>query len=591
MRCFNSGTLGFIITPNDINDNYDWQLFDVSGHNDDDALVDPSLFLACNWCSDPGETGASIDGNNLIVCTGTSQELFSKMPNIIQGHEYLLMVSHRNPTESGFQIVVTGGTGSVTDPIEPDLYSARLSCNSTQISVFLNKDMNCATIASDGSDFVLSSGATIVGANYSCIDGQTGMIVLNLSNAIPPGNYTLAAQNGFDGNTIIDRCNRSIPVGHSVPLMMPIAEPAKMDSLTTPGCSPDVLHLVFRKPIQCNSIAFDASDFTITGPQSVSISNVTISCNTQTVTTQHVTLHLSTPIINGGLYQINLVTGSDGNTIIDECGSPVAPSSLPFTVKASVSAAFNYTIRASCKEDTIYFSNTGTGATSWHWTFDNTIGDNSPNQVKIYPATGQHLIQLMVTNGSCSDTARDIIKLDNKVVAGFEIAPVFCPEDVVKPVNTSTGTVHQWQWNFGNSIVSTQQTPQPFHYPITSRDIIYTVTLTASNTAMNCKDSISKRVQVLGNCFIAVPTAFTPNGDGLNDFLNPNNAIKADDLLFRVYNRIGQLVFETRDWTRKWDGKINGVMQQTGVYAWTLTYTHHDTGEKIFQKGTTVLIR
>src|SRR5262245_39686096 len=59
LDCFSSGTLGFTIMPNDANDNYDWQLFDVAGRNDDDVLTDPSLFLACNWCPDAGETGAS----------------------------------------------------------------------------------------------------------------------------------------------------------------------------------------------------------------------------------------------------------------------------------------------------------------------------------------------------------------------------------------------------------------------------------------------------------------------------------------------------------------------------------------------------
>lgn len=591
LRCFSPGTLGFIITPNDVNDNYDWQLFDVTGHNDDDAITDPSLFLACNWCSDPGETGASSDGNNLIVCTGTSQELFSKMPDIIQGHEYLLMVSHRNPTETGFQIVITGGTGSVTDPIEPDLYIARLSCNSTQVSVFLNKEMNCGTITTDGSEFVLSSGASIVSASYSCTKGETGMIVLTLSNSVPPGNYTLTIKNGSDGNTIMDKCNRLIPVGHSVPVIMPILTPAKMDSLAPTDCSPDVLRLVFGKPIQCNSIAFDGSDFTVSGQQPVSISNVTISCNTQTLTTSAITLHLSAPISTGGLYQINLVTGSDGNTLVDECGSPVAPSSLSFTVKPSVTASFNYVIHPSCKEDTIYFSHTGTGATNWDWTFDNVAASNAPNQMKIYPATGQHSIRLIVSNGTCKDTAVENIKLDNKVVAAFEAPTDICPEDPVQLKNTTTGTVQQWQWHFGDNNSSNQHTPPPFHYAIAGRDVYYTIKLVASNFAMNCRDSVTKRIQVLGNCYIAVPTAFTPNGDGLNDYLNPNNAVKAENLVFRVYNRFGQLVFETRDWTRKWDGKINGVALATGVYAWILTYTHRDTGEKVFQKGTTVLIR
>jgi hypothetical protein len=60
---------------------------------------------------------------------------------------------------------------------------------------------------------------------------------------------------------------------------------------------------------------------------------------------------------------------------------------------------------------------------------------------------------------------------------------------------------------------------------------------------------------------------------------------------FRVYNRLGQLVFETKDWTKKWDGKIKGIVQTTGVYAWILSFTNHDTGEKVFMKGTTLLIR
>lgn len=97
-------------------------------------------------------------------------------------------------------------------------------------------------------------------------------------------------------------------------------------------------------------------------------------------------------------------------------------------------------------------------------------------------------------------------------------------------------------------------------------------------------------MKVAGNCFIAVPTAFTPNGDGLNDFLGPLNAYKATDLLFRVYSRAGQIVFETRDWNRKWDGVIGNVKQATAVYVWTLEYTD-PAKKRISLKGTSTLIR
>jgi len=87
-----------------------------------------------------------------------------------------------------------------------------------------------------------------------------------------------------------------------------------------------------------------------------------------------------------------------------------------------------------------------------------------------------------------------------------------------------------------------------------------------------------------------VPSAFTPNGDGLNDYLYPLNAYEATNLLFRVFDRSGQLVFETKDWTKKWDGTVKGIKQATDVYVWMLEYTDVK-GKKISQKGTTVLIR
>ncbi|MBO9571035.1 MAG: gliding motility-associated C-terminal domain-containing protein, partial [Chitinophagaceae bacterium] len=62
-------------------------------------------------------------------------------------------------------------------------------------------------------------------------------------------------------------------------------------------------------------------------------------------------------------------------------------------------------------------------------------------------------------------------------------------------------------------------------------------------------------------------------------------------LVFRVYNRFGQIVFETRDWKRKWDGTFNGQPQPTGTYVWTLSYVLRTTGRSYVLKGTSVLIR
>jgi gliding motility-associated-like protein len=88
-----------------------------------------------------------------------------------------------------------------------------------------------------------------------------------------------------------------------------------------------------------------------------------------------------------------------------------------------------------------------------------------------------------------------------------------------------------------------------------------------------------------------VPTAFTPNGDGLNDNLYPLNAYKATNLIFRVFNRYGEQIFESKDWTIKWDGTYKKNKQPSGTYVWTLEFTESITGKRIVQKGSTILIR
>src|SRR5438105_3856485 len=48
-HCYQGGSLGFVITPIDLNEDYDWQLWDITGHNPDDVFTDPSLVISANW--------------------------------------------------------------------------------------------------------------------------------------------------------------------------------------------------------------------------------------------------------------------------------------------------------------------------------------------------------------------------------------------------------------------------------------------------------------------------------------------------------------------------------------------------------------
>jgi gliding motility-associated-like protein len=109
--------------------------------------------------------------------------------------------------------------------------------------------------------------------------------------------------------------------------------------------------------------------------------------------------------------------------------------------------------------------------------------------------------------------------------------------------------------------------------------------------AIGCEDSAFVTVRIFQvKPTIFVPTAFTPNSDGLNDVVRPICVGIEKILYFSVYNRWGQLVFTTTLDRHGWDGRIKGVLQNTGVFVWMVNAVDY-TGQKIFMKGTVALIR
>ncbi|MBN8674008.1 MAG: gliding motility-associated C-terminal domain-containing protein [Chitinophagales bacterium] len=596
MACYSPGTLGFTIVPADAVADYNWQLFDVTNTNPEDIFTNASLLVACNWSSELGETGASVDGTMLNVCKGSGQPLFSQMPDLVQGHTYLLMVSNTSGTGGTYELSFTGGTASITDNIDPQLAAARINCDATEVTVRFNKELVCNSLALDGSDFSISNGVVITGLDRGDCSSPFGSdsVTLTLSQPLPFGNYTLTIQNGSDGNSVMDVCNRSILIGANIAFSSGPVQPTPLDSVYPVGCKPGFIELIFDKPIRCNSIAADGSDFTISGPQAVTITGIGSSTCNNTLKTRIVRLQLSSPITIGGTYAIQLTTGTDGNTLIDECGLPTAPgSAVTFTAFDTVSAKFTYAPAATCQDNIVAFQHTGSSLNNTlTWSFGTNNSSTISNPVINFNNPGQYTVQLTVSNSICTDVQKVVLNLDNKLKAGFTGPDFACPGDVVQFINTSSGAADLTLWSFGNGNNSSLSTPPPQLYMSTnSGESSYTVQLIAGNTALGCRDTISKIIRVPANCRIEVPTAFTPNNDGRNDFLFPLNAYTVADLDFRVYNRFGELVFLSRNFTGKWDGLFKGKTQPTGVFVWILSYTDPQTKQKIVKKGTSLLLR
>jgi gliding motility-associated-like protein len=453
--------------------------------------------------------------------------------------------------------------------------------------------MKCSSLTPTGSEFSISPAApaivSAVAAN--CSSGfDFDELVITLAAPLASNNYQLIINNGSDINTIRDFCDRDIPPGEQVPFSYFIPQPIFADSIGRVGCAPTELKIYFPKKIKCNTIATDGSDFFVTGPTPVNVQAAGALCtNGQS---DVITVTLTAPIYTKGNYQLHLKAGVDGTTVIDECGIELPLQQLPFTTADTVSAVYDLVTTLGCRTDVLQFSHDGAhDVNSWHWTFNDSIFINTQSHTITWPASSTNTVQLIVSNGVCSDTVAKTIVLDNEVIADFSMPDVICPEDPFQVTNTSKGLIDIYQWSFDVAGTSNIKDPAAVHFPQNNIESYYNIKLVCTNNTLGCTDTKQKRLRVLDNCFIAVPTAFTPNGDGLNDYLYPNNALKAENLEFSVFNRWGQLIFHTRNWQEKWDGKVGGLLQGSGVFVWFLSYTHRDTGKKVFQKGTTTLIR
>lgn len=594
--CYKAGTLGFKITPKVLADDYDWQLFDITGHQPNDVYTDRSLYVCMNWSGEGGVTGASGAGVSFDVCGGFGQLLFSKMPTLIEGHEYLLLLSHFTQSQSGYDLEFTGGTADITSPGIPELKWASYYCRDNTIGIKLSKETLCKTLTTDGTEFVFTSGTggTIVSATgVNCSNGfDADSILIRLKNPLPPGDYTIATRNGSDGNTVLDVCGNALAAGVEASFHVEVPPDVVLRNQITVGCAPDLVKIPLSVPVRCSSIAPNGSDFRLTGQPGATIRSASGICD-QNGLTDTILLQFSQPLYRKGSYTITLTTGSDGTPILGECGQAAALGQvISFQTADTVSADFTFGLNRDCKLSVLDLIHNGSHDVDyWRWTFDSTDVRYTQNVNKLYGDFGIKNVSLFVSNDVCTDSVYKEINLERTLGAIFEVDPgTYCPMDIVTPVNKSFGDIVSYLWDYGNGNTSTSPEPVPQQYYPTRKEQDYRIRLVVLDT-QNCLDTVDHVIKAAMSCYIDVPTAFSPNNDGMNDFLYPLSAYRAIDLDFSVYNRFGQLVFHSTDWTQKWDGTVKGKPADVGSYVWMLRYTIKDSGKKVFKKGTTVLLR
>ena len=147
---------------------------------------------------------------------------------------------------------------------------------------------------------------------------------------------------------------------------------------------------------------------------------------------------------------------------------------------------------------------------------------------------------------------------------------VYDPHNIEIPVRFTNHSRNatSYLWNFGDGNLSTDENPI-YAYSEYGQ---YVVTMLATDN-YNCVDSFSNVINLIELAHCHLPTAFTPNGNDVNDTFGPFcHKIQKENFLFAVYDRWGNKVFESQDVTQHWDGTINGKEPMPGVYVWYLAY-------------------
>ncbi len=231
----------------------------------------------------------------------------------------------------------------------------------------------------------------------------------------------------------------------------------------------------------------------------------------------------------------------------------------------------------------------GSVQVNYNWDFNN---GGPASLVKnplpvVYTTPGQVAVTLKMVNLGCETDPQTIIKtvLVNKQVPSIRYRTITVPEGSSQYIHVrdSIGNSYLWRPQMQLSSYTTRYT----QFFATGNDVEYMIDMPNEHT---CVTTDTIQMLVLKKPGYYLPTAFTPNGDGLNDVVKPYLVGMKSLVSFSIFNRWGNLVFFSKTEGEGWDGRYKGMPQDPAVYIWILEYI--DTSDKkITAKGTITLIR
>lgn len=287
--------------------------------------------------------------------------------------------------------------------------------------------------------------------------------------------------------------------------------------------------------------------------------------------------------------------------VTEECGSPMADSCVLIYFPTPIPPVLYSEYYVDCLPGEFLIENVSPNkqeiATTYYDFGNNTnaIVPNGDTVSVIYPAVGMYSVQVINTSiyGCVYDTTlTNFFEVTPVPTAKFYVAPnpttIF--ETHLNAHDLSSNDVVQWDWYSPNSSPSTSTLQHPKFFFPEGVEGTYPVTLIVTSYH-GCIDTATMTVVVEDAILFYAPNAFTPDGDEFNQTWEIS--MKGGDLYgfnLQIFNRWGEIIWETNDPTVGWDGTYNGKIVQAGTYSWKASIKNkNDDGRKEYTGSINVL--
>lgn len=246
-----------------------------------------------------------------------------------------------------------------------------------------------------------------------------------------------------------------------------------------------------------------------------------------------------------------------------------------------------------------FFGTSSTEVDHCSWNFGNSSGSKDCHETSFtYENEGLYDVTYFVmdVNGCFNQaTIDEYIFVDQTPVASFNFNPttdLFVWDTQVCFDNTSTDA-DTYEWIFGGSSETFTTEDICYSFPDATGNQVYDAILTVSNS-LGCTDVATATFDVKDPVIFYVPNIFTPDGDDFNETFQPvfNNGVNPYSFHMTIFNRYGEIVFESYNYDQGWDGTYGSQgLVQDGTYIWQIEFLENESDKKHKHQGHVTILR